>query len=197
MISADRAPRAMVLPMTKFSYSSVMSLGIREMMFTHRTMEIPLPTPFSVIRSPIHMSIAEPAVREVTTTTPLKKFMSGMMPPRPKPMAMAMDSNRARPTVTYRVMVVIFLRPSSPSRCISSSAGMAMVSSCMMMEEVMYGVMFSAKMDICSKEPPVKASKKLKASPVLAWNHSRNTSLSTPGTGSCDPNRITKIIHKT
>jgi hypothetical protein len=35
------------------------------------------------------------------------------------------------------------------------------------MEDVMYGVIFNAKMDIFSKEPPVNASKKLKAS--LDW----------------------------
>ena len=41
---------------------------------------------------------------------------------------------RPRITVTYRVMVAIFLRPSSPSLAIRSSSGMAMVNSCMMME---------------------------------------------------------------
>ena len=35
-----------------------------------------------------------------------------------------------------------------------------------MIEDVMYGLMFKAKIDIVSKEPPVKALKKLNASPV-------------------------------
>ena len=39
------------------------------------------------------------------------------------------------------------------------------------MDEVMYGVMFNAKIDILSNEPPVNASKKLNASPALLLNH--------------------------
>ena len=85
--------------------------------------------------------------------------------------AMAVDSIRARPTVTYLVIAVSFLRPSSPSFCISSSFGMAIVKSCIMMEDVIYGVMFSANNDMFRKEPPVNASKKLNASPVCAANH--------------------------
>ena len=62
------------------------------------------------------------------------------------------------------------------------------------MEDVMYGVMFNAKTDMLSKEPPVNASKKLNASPVLLLNHCLNTLPSTPGMGSCEPIRMTKII---
>ena len=82
-------------------------------------------------------------------------------------MAMAVDWISARPMVTYLVMAAIFFLPSSPSRCISSSLGIAMVSSCMMMEDVIYGVMFKAKMDMLMNEPPVIASKKLKV--PLDW----------------------------
>jgi hypothetical protein len=39
------------------------------------------------------------------------------------------------------------------------------------MDDVMYGVMLSAKTDIFRKDPPVKASKKLNASPVWLSNH--------------------------
>ena len=42
----------------------------------------------------------------------------------------------------------IFLRPSSPSRCISSNFGIAIVRSCIIMDEVIYGVMFNAKIDM-------------------------------------------------
>ena len=38
------------------------------------------------------------------------------------------------------------------------------------------------------------ASKKLNASPVCCANHCEKNSLSTPGTGSCDPIRITTNI---
>ena len=63
-------------------------------------MEIPFPTPFSVICSPIHISIAEPAVRQQTTTTPFKKFISGMRPLLPNPIVIAIDWNKASPIVT-------------------------------------------------------------------------------------------------
>lgn len=61
----------------------------------------------------------------------------------------------------------IFFLPSAPSFCISSSFGIAIVKSCIMMEDVMYGVMLSAKTDILVNEPPVNASKKLYA--PLFW----------------------------
>ena len=51
------------------------------------------------------------------------------------------------------------------------------------MEDVIYGVMFRAKIDIFSKDPPVIASKKFSASPLFA-NNCENTSGSTPGIGS-------------
>ena len=38
------------------------------MIFIKRTIEIPFPTPFSVIRSPSHINTAEPAVSAATTT---------------------------------------------------------------------------------------------------------------------------------
>ena len=65
-----------------------------------------------------------------------------------------------------------------------------------MMDEVMYGLIFNANRDICSKEPPVIASKKLNASPVCAANQFAKKVLSTPGTGSCDPKRTTTTIAK-
>ena len=49
-------------------YNVAKSLGIPDMMLIRRTIEIPLPTPFSVILSPSHISIAEPAVSAATTT---------------------------------------------------------------------------------------------------------------------------------
>ena len=100
MISPARVPFAIVFPLIKFSYSNVRSLGTLEMILMVSTMEIPFPTPFSVIRSPSHISIAEPAVRQATTTTPLKKSRFGIIPWRPNPIAIAIDSNKARPTVT-------------------------------------------------------------------------------------------------
>ena len=51
-------------------------------------------------------------------------------------------------------------------------------------------------MDMFINEPPVNASKKLNASPLCAANQAAKKVLSTPGTGSCDPKRITTIIAK-
>ena len=72
-------------------------------------------------------------------------------------MAMAEDWNRASATVRYLVYSAIFFLPSSPSFCISSSLGIAMVISCIMMEDVIYGVMLSANSDMLEKDPPVIA----------------------------------------
>ena len=55
----------------------------------------------------------------------------------PNPTAIAIDSISARPTVTYLVIAAIFFLPSSPSFCISSSFGIAIVRSCMMIDDVM------------------------------------------------------------
>ena len=55
------------------------------------------------------------------------------------------------------------------------------------MDEVMYGVMLNAKMEKFVNEPPVNASKKLKASPVCCAKNSLINVGSTPGVGSCDP----------
>ena len=99
-------------------------------------MEIPFPIPFSVILSPIHIRNALPAVRVATAQITFSALYWSRYPCLPKAIAMAEDWIRASPTVTYLVIDAIFFLPSSPSRCISSSLGMAMVSSCMMMDEV-------------------------------------------------------------
>jgi hypothetical protein len=54
-----------------------------------------------------------------------------------------------------------------------------------MIEDVMYGDIFRANIDICVKEPPVK----LLRNPKLVWNeiHWEKYSLSIPGTGSREP----------
>ena len=56
--------------------------------------------------------------------------------------------------------------------------------------------MFSARMDMFRKEPPVNASKKLNASPVCCANHCAKYPLLTPGTGSWEPILMTTSIIK-
>ena len=61
---------------------------------------MPFPTPFSVIRSPIHIRNADPAVSVHTTTAAFTKLYSTRSPCLPNPTAIAVDSTRASTTVT-------------------------------------------------------------------------------------------------
>ena len=118
-------------------YNTTKSCGNDDKILNSRTTEIPLPTPFSVILSPIHIRNALPAVIVTTTTTTLFIPKLLIKPCLPKPIAIAIDSINAKATVTYLVYSIIFLRPSSPSFCISSSLGIAIVISCIIIELVM------------------------------------------------------------
>ena len=94
MITAATTAVATFLPMTNCWNSVVISCGMREMMLMVRTMEIPLPTPLSVIRSPSHIRNAEPAVSVAMTVMTLIALKVWSRPFRPKPIAMAADSIR-------------------------------------------------------------------------------------------------------
>ena len=69
-----RPAEAIAFPFTNWSNNVVISLGIREIMLITRTIDIPLPTPFSVILSPIHIRKADPAVSVNTTIAALTKL---------------------------------------------------------------------------------------------------------------------------
>ena len=167
-------------------------------------MEIPLPMPLSVICSPIHMRSAEPAVIPTTAITISANFLAALAvvyptrrPWLPKPTAIATDSMSARPMVTYLVYSVSFFLPSSSFES-SSSDGNATVRSWMMMEDVIYGVMDSAKIDSCSKEPPVIVLNHPNASLFdmesnSCWKYAELT----PGIGRFEPNLMTTSIRKT
>jgi hypothetical protein len=161
-------------PVTKRSTRLLISDGIFATILNKRIMEIPFPTPFSVMRSPSHIKNAEPAVKETVITTMLVKRLPLLNTPFVllKPIVMATDSIMASPIVRYLEISAIFFLPSSPSFWSSSSLGMAMVRSCIIMEEVIYGEMFNAKMDISVKEPPVNASRKPKLSPIVESSQS-------------------------
>ena len=64
----------------------------------------------------------------------------------------------------------------------------------MIMEEVMYGVMLRAKMDIFENESPVIALKKPNTSAVCFANQSLKNVVSIPGMGSWQPKRMTTSI---
>ena len=67
----------------------------------------------------------------------------------------------------------------------------------MIMEDVIYGVMLSAKMENWSNPPPVKAFRKLNASFVLFAKYALKYYVFTPGTGIWEPRRITHSIRRT
>ena len=65
---------ASFFPLMNCVYNVTRSSGTREMILIRRTIEIPFPTPFSVIRSPIHIRNALPAVSVHTTIAQFTKL---------------------------------------------------------------------------------------------------------------------------
>ena len=63
------------------------------------TMEIPFPTPLSVILSPIHIRMVDPAVNVVTTNNTLITLNLSRYSLLPKPIAIAIASTNARITL--------------------------------------------------------------------------------------------------
>ena len=66
MIIAATTIVATFFPLMNLMYSVWKSLGTEDRILKRRTREIPLPTPLSVICSPIHIRSAEPAVIAIT-----------------------------------------------------------------------------------------------------------------------------------
>ena len=88
------------------------------MMLAKISSDMPLPTPRSVICSPSHMMNTLPvvSVRMVINTKPRPGFGT-KLPAFSRPIAMNIDCTVLSNRVRYRVYIVIFLRPSSPSFC--------------------------------------------------------------------------------
>src|SRR3989337_1956934 len=85
--------------------------------------------------------------------------------------------------------------PCSPCFCHCSSLGITTVSSCMMIERVMYGMSPSPNTAIRVSAPPENRSMKLR-NPCwpCASSASCRIPMSTTGTGTCEPNRYTAIM---
>ena len=98
----------------------------------------------------------------------------------PNPITIDILSTSASATVIYLVMAVIFFLPSSPSFCSSSILGIAIPKSCIIIEEVIYGVILNANTEKFNNEPPVTAFIKLK---LLSLSMVEKYSVSTPGIG--------------
>ncbi len=71
---------------------------------------------------------------------------------------MPSDCTTLSTIVPYRVYCVIFRRPSSPSFDSRSRYGHTTVSSCRMIDELIYGMMPSAKIVICERLRPENMS---------------------------------------
>ena len=95
----------------------------------------------------------------------------------------------------YRVHWVIFLMPISPCFCHFSSRGMTTVSSCMMIELVMYGMIPSENTANLVSAPPENRSMKVRALWLLTWPCSAfSADRLMFGAGMADPSRNTAMI---
>ena len=169
--------------------------------------DMPLPTPRSVISSPIHMMTVVPATMVITIVAMVKGEpfgMSGLLAAAPQPLnrvpdlassTYPVDWSTARPTVRYLVYWVILDCPAWPSCFSVSSRGITTVSSCRMMLAVMYGMMPSANTDKRSSAWPLSrltmASTPAVELPaaVAAFEQKATFFSSMPGVGSEAPNR--------
>src|SRR3984885_5402165 len=175
--------------------------------------DMPLPTPRSVISSPSHMITQVPAVIVITivpiVNTPWFgiRFLHVVVPlvpyrvPDLASATIAVDCRIARPQVRYRVYWVILAWPAWPSWRSVSSRGITTASSCRMMLAVMYGMMPSANTDSRYSAPPLNR--------LTSWNRlvlllltrlrQESTALSEiPGVGSEAPSRnmaMMKIVN--
>ncbi len=99
------------------------------------------------MRSPIHMTIVEPAVNmmiNMIAVTASELKVVEIAPALWNVTMMPMDWITARPIAMKRVIFVIFSRPSSPSLESRSNRGIINVNNCMMMKLLMNGKIPSA-----------------------------------------------------
>ena len=78
---------------------------------------------------------------------------------------------------------LIFLRPTSPSFFRASRFGLTAVISCMMMAAEIYGMMFSAKIDMRPSAPPANMSNMPRMPPAFWRKISSSATGSIPGSG--------------
>jgi hypothetical protein len=97
--------------------------------------------------------------------------------------------NVASSSVNQRVYCVILRRPASPSFLMASSCGTTTVSSCMMIDAEMYGMIPSAKTVKRDSAPPENRLNRPSTPPDCDLNSWASWSGSMPGTGTCAPIR--------
>ena len=158
--------------------------------------EIPLPIPYSVISSPIHIKRTEPAVTTKRAVNLSNKDNGNKIPCRSKTVKRAKPWMRAKGTVNKREYWAILRRPASPSSWyISFKAGKMRVKSCMIIEPVINGPTPSIIIERLDKPPPEKMLSKPKN-----WLSEKNLSKatwSTPGIKMAAPKRKSAKIKTT
>ena len=146
--TTTRASSSVKVPLVCQIVSS--SPGMTAMTWVKIMTDMPLPTPRSVISSPIHMMTAVPATMVMTMVAIRKTDASGISgfrvevhcddwnscPLRASSMY-PVDCRTASPMVRYRVYWVILAWPAWPSFFSVSRRGITTVSSCKMMLAVM------------------------------------------------------------
>src|ERR1700761_7501620 len=182
------------------------SPGMTEITVGKISTDMTLPTPRSVISSPIHMMTVVPATMVITIVAMVNTEPFGIsgleLPDAPQPLnnvpdrassTYPVDWSRARPTVRYRVYWVILDCPDWPSFFSVSSRGITTVSSWRMMLAVMYGMMPSANTDMYFSALPLSRSTicSVLARPEVAaaWEQIETLASLMPGAGSDEPNR--------
>ncbi len=183
-------PQTGACPVCTDSTVFLIMTGIRAAIPRKIKSEAPLPTPRSVISSPIHMMKTAHDVRIIVVlirnsgpgviTTP------GM---RDNNWANMNDWKIAKNTVATRDIWASCRRPCSPcSFCRFSSLGITTVINCMTIDDVMKGPIPIEKTESLFKAPPVNKS----IMPSKFWASSGclvKAPGSTPGIGTCTPKR--------
>ena len=160
--------------------------------------EMPLPMPRSVICSPSHMMKAVPVVSVIIVMKrkPQPGWVTTCAELRVEPVVRlepARDDERLEERqddrAVARVLVDLASAPARPPCGAPRGLGTTTVSSCRMMDALMYGMMPSAKIDSCSSAPPENMLKKPRNAPD-AWLHDlRHDARSTPGVVTKTPMR--------
>ena len=160
-----------------------------------------MPIPLSVICSPSHIRNAVPAVSVSTVINlkdqPGKSTMASPAGPfiDSSPMPIIVPCTRLKTTVKYLVYWVMVFLPDSPSFESRSRCGTTTVSSCNMMDALIYGMMPSEKTEKRSSAPPVNIVAKSRRVPLEALKKPANASASMPGVGMNTP--ILKMASRT
>ena len=183
------------LPFCTLLIALIISIGTLEIIPTNIIIELPLPKPFSVILSPIHINniLADTNVKIIVE---IKNILSVLRALKPLiiPNVIPIACTRASANAVYLVYLLIFFLPSSPDFWSSSRLSKPIVRSCKMIDAVIYGPIPNANSVKLLNAPPVNIL--YRESRLLLPTISFIILVSTPGTGIVAPILNTTIIIK-